>query len=115
MQITSRLRNHFFRDVFPPLGHPPNPGFMEPMAPGPPFPPYMGGRDFSPSGTFSHRGPPFNNFDGPGGQPPGSGFHPRDDHPTFANDFPRPGFPPHMPERMTPAAPWGPQVIYFVN
>ncbi|XP_051124598.1 KH domain-containing protein HEN4-like isoform X2 [Andrographis paniculata] len=108
LQITSRLRNHFFRDLFPPLDHPPNPGFMEPLPPMPPYPPYMGGREFSPSGTFSNRGPPFNNFDGPGGPPPVGGFRPRDDHPPFAPDFPRPGFPPHMPERMAPAAPWGP-------
>ncbi|KAL0288187.1 UNVERIFIED_CONTAM: RNA-binding KH domain-containing protein RCF3 [Sesamum angustifolium] len=106
LQITSRLRNHFFRDVFPPLGHPPNPAYLEQM---PPFPSYMGMREFSPSRTFSHRGPPFNKFDGPGGLPPGGGFHPHDDHPPFAHDFPRPGIPPHMSERMSSAAPWGPQ------
>ncbi|KAL0352227.1 UNVERIFIED_CONTAM: KH domain-containing protein HEN4 [Sesamum calycinum] len=107
LQITSRLRNHFFRDVFPPLGHPPNPAYLEQM---PPFPSYMGMREFSPSRTFSHRGPPFNKFDGPGGLPPGGGFHPHDDHPPFAHDFPRPGIPPHMSERMSSAAPWGPQI-----
>ncbi|PIN10084.1 PolyC-binding proteins alphaCP-1 [Handroanthus impetiginosus] len=106
MQITSRLRNHFFRDVFPPLGHPPNPAFLEQM---PPFPSYMPRREFSPSGTFSNRGPPFNKFDGPGGLPPGGGFHPHDDHPPFAHDFPGPGIPPHISGRMSSAAPWGPQ------
>ncbi|KAL0325318.1 UNVERIFIED_CONTAM: KH domain-containing protein HEN4 [Sesamum radiatum] len=79
----------------------------------PPFPSYMGMREFSPSRTFSHRGPPFNKFDGPGGLPPGGGFHPHDDHPPFAHDFPRPGIPPHMSERMSSAAPWGPQVSAF--
>ncbi|KAK4428723.1 RNA-binding KH domain-containing protein RCF3 [Sesamum alatum] len=107
LQITSRLRNHFFRDVFPPLGHPPNPAYLEQMPP--PFPSYMGMREFSPSGTFSHRGPSFNKFDGPGGLPPVGGFHPHDDHPPFAHDFPRPGISPHMSERMSSAAPWGPQ------
>ncbi|KAL7116847.1 hypothetical protein ACP275_03G031900 [Erythranthe tilingii] len=106
MQITARLKNHLFRDVFPPYGHPPNPGFMEQM---PPFPPYMPRREFSPPGPYSNRGPSFNNFDGPGGIPPGGGFHPRDDHPPFGHDFPGPGIPPHMSERMPPAAPWGPQ------
>ncbi|KAH6837924.1 hypothetical protein C2S53_000393 [Perilla frutescens var. hirtella] len=106
MQITLRLKYHFFRDVFPPMGHPPNPGFMEQM---PPFPSYMARREFSPSGTFSNRGPPFNNFDGPGGHPPVGGFHPHDDQPPFAHDFPRPGMAPHISERMPPAAPWGPQ------
>lgn len=107
MQITARLRNHLFRDAFPPFGHPPNPAFLEPM---PPFPPYMPRREFSPSGAFSHRGPPFNNFDGPGGMPPGGGFHPHDDHPPFAHDFPRPGVP-HISERMSSSAPWGAQVL----
>ncbi|KAK6160564.1 hypothetical protein DH2020_003945 [Rehmannia glutinosa] len=106
LQITSRLKNHFFRDVFPPFGHPPNPAFIDQMPP-PPFPSYMGRREFSPSGTFSNRGPPFNKFDGPGGLPPAGGFHPHDDRPPFAHDFPRPGIPPHMSERT--AAPWGPQ------
>ncbi|KAK6160559.1 hypothetical protein DH2020_003940 [Rehmannia glutinosa] len=57
--------------------------------------------------TFSNRGPPLNKFDGPGGLPPAGGFHPHDDRPPFAHDFPRPGIPPHMSERT--AAPWGPQ------
>lgn len=107
MQITTRLKNHFFRDAFPPMVHHPNPAFMEQM---PPFPSYMGRREFSPPGTFSNRGPPFNNFDGPGGRPPVGGFHPHDDRPHFAHDFPRPGIPPHMSERMPPGAPWGTQV-----
>lgn len=107
MQITTRLKNHFFRDAFPPMGLPPNPAFLEQM---PPFPSYMGRREFSPSRTFSNRGPSFNKFDGPGSLPPGGGFHPHDDHPPFAHDFPRPGIPPHISERMSSAAPWGSQV-----
>lgn len=103
VQITSRLKNHLFRDFFPP----PNAAFTEQM---PPFPPYMARREFSPSGGFSNRGPPFNKFDGPVGPHPGDGFHPHDDHqPPFMHDFPRPGAHPHIPERMSSAAPWGPQ------
>lgn len=104
MQITTRLKHHFFRDAFPHMPLPQNPGFMEQM---PPFPSYMGRREFSPSGTFTGRGPPFNHFDGPGGLPPVGGFHPHDDQPPFAHDFPRHGIPPHLSERMPPAAPWG--------
>ncbi|KAG8377422.1 hypothetical protein BUALT_Bualt08G0031300 [Buddleja alternifolia] len=87
LQITLRLKNHFFRDAFSHMDHPPNPAFMEQV---PPFPSYMGRREFSPPGMYPNRGPPFNKFDGP----PGGGFHPHDDHPPFAHDFPRP---------------WGPQ------
>ncbi|KAM7516917.1 hypothetical protein LguiA_006500 [Lonicera macranthoides] len=87
MQITSRLRDHLFRDAFPPIHH--HHGFPDQ---GPPFPPYMGRREFSP--------PPF-------GLPPHGGFHPHDDHPPFMHH--RPGFPPHISERMPPPGPWGPQ------
>ncbi|GFP84111.1 kh domain-containing protein at4g18375 [Phtheirospermum japonicum] len=100
MQITSRLKYHFFRDVFPPFGHPPNQPFLEQMPP-PPFPSYMARREFSSSETFSNRGPPFNKFDG-------HDFpRPHDDRPHFGHDFPRPGIPPHISERTI--APWGPQ------
>ncbi|XP_073281682.1 RNA-binding KH domain-containing protein RCF3-like isoform X2 [Primulina huaijiensis] len=92
LQITTRLRNHFFRDAFPPLSHPPNPAFMDQVMP--PFPSYMGRREFSPPGSFSARGPAFNNFDGPGGPPQHGGFDPLDDRPPFAHDFPRPWGPP---------------------
>lgn len=105
IQITLRLKYHFFRDAFPPMGHPPNPAYLDQM---PPFQSFMARREYSPSGTFSNRGPPFNNFDGPGGLPP-VGFHPHDDQPSFAHDYPRPGIPPHISERMPPTAPWGPQ------
>ncbi|XP_042046809.1 RNA-binding KH domain-containing protein RCF3-like [Salvia splendens] len=54
VQITSRLKKHFFQA------------------------PYMGRREFSPSPTFSNRGPPFNNFDASVGLPPVGGFHPRE-------------------------------------
>ncbi|KZV31569.1 KH domain-containing protein-like [Dorcoceras hygrometricum] len=91
LQITTRLRNHFLRDAFPPLSHPPNPPFMDQ---GPPFPSYMGRREFSPPGSFSARGPPFNSFDGPGVRPPHGAFDPLDDHPPFAHEFPRPWGPP---------------------
>ncbi|XP_073046477.1 RNA-binding KH domain-containing protein RCF3-like isoform X3 [Primulina eburnea] len=92
LQITTRLRNHFFRDAFPPQSHPPNPAFMDQVMP--PFPSYIGRREFSPPGSFSARGPAFNNFDGPGGPPQHGGFDPLDDRPPFAHDFPRPWGPP---------------------
>ncbi|KAI7750193.1 hypothetical protein M8C21_026290 [Ambrosia artemisiifolia] len=89
-QITTCLRNHYFRDAFP--------GFQEH---GPPFPPpYMGRREFSPPGRY-----PFNRFDA-GGPPPHGGFHPHDDQPPFMHD--RPDFPHPMSERLPP---WGPQGI----
>ncbi|KAL1546832.1 RNA-binding KH domain-containing protein RCF3-like [Salvia divinorum] len=76
MQITSKLKNHFFRDAFSPMVHHTTQAFTEQM---PPFPSYMGVREFSLSGTCSNRGPLFNNFDGPGGLPPVGSFHPHDD------------------------------------
>ncbi|XP_073037718.1 RNA-binding KH domain-containing protein RCF3-like [Primulina eburnea] len=102
LQITTRLRNHFFRDAFPPLNHPPNPPFMDRV---PPFPSYMVRREFSPPGSFSARGPPFNNFDGPGGRPPHGSFDSLDDHPPFAHDFPRPWGPGSMGFPEYPGAP----------
>ncbi|XP_024969102.1 KH domain-containing protein HEN4-like isoform X2 [Cynara cardunculus var. scolymus] len=98
LQITTRLRNHFFRDAFPSMNHPSNPGFPDH---GPPFPSYMGRREHSPPGRYSS----FNRFDA--GPPPHGAFHPHDDCPPFMND--RPGFPHPMSERSS--APWGPQVI----
>ncbi|CAI9753515.1 unnamed protein product [Fraxinus pennsylvanica] len=104
LQITARLRDHYFRDAFPPRHHPPNPGFLDQT---PQFPSYMGRRELSPSGMFS-LGPSFQKFDAPGGLPLHGGFHPHNDHPPFAHDFHRLGMPPHVSERM-PSAPWGPQ------
>ncbi|KAI3508945.1 hypothetical protein L1887_23967 [Cichorium endivia] len=107
-QITTALRNHYFRDAFPSMNHPPNPGFPDH---GPPFPSYMGRRELSPPpGRYSS----FNRFDG--GPPPHGGFHPpHDDRPPYMHD--RPGFPhphPHpMSERLPSSAPWGPQGMEF--
>ncbi|KAK8476065.1 hypothetical protein V6N13_001606 [Hibiscus sabdariffa] len=95
LQITSRLRHHFFRDVFPSINHPLNPAFMDQ---GPPFPSFMGRREFSPPGLG-----PFHHFDSFGGPPPNDGFHPHD--PPFMRNSHRPGMPPHITERK----PWGPQ------
>ncbi|KAI3758435.1 hypothetical protein L6452_05997 [Arctium lappa] len=100
LQITTRLRNHFFRDAFPSMNHPSNPGFPDH---GPPFPSYMGRRDLSPPGRYSS----FNRFDA--GPPPHGAFHPHDDRPPFMNE--RPGFPHPMSERLPSSAPWGPQAI----
>ncbi|GMI77298.1 hypothetical protein like AT1G51580 [Hibiscus trionum] len=95
LQITSRLRHHFFRDVFPSNNHPLNPAFMDQ---GPQFPSFMGRREFSPPGLGS-----FHHFDAFGGPPPHGGFHPHD--PPFTRNIHRPGMPPHISERK----PWGPQ------
>lgn len=102
LQITTRLRNHFFRDAFPSINHPPNPAFPDH---GPPFPSYLGRREHSPPGRYSS----FNQFDGVGGLPQHGGFHPHDDRPPFLPNIHRPGFPPHISERIPPSAPWGPQ------
>ncbi|CAA0806819.1 RNA-binding KH domain-containing protein [Striga hermonthica] len=102
LQITSRLKSHFFRDLFPPFGQHSDPAFLDQGPPGP-FPSYMGKREFSPTRAFPDRGPPFNKFEGPGGLP----FHPHADHVPFGHDFPRSRIPPHMSERAV--EPWGPQ------
>ncbi|KDP41552.1 hypothetical protein JCGZ_15959 [Jatropha curcas] len=94
VQITTRLRNHFFRDVFPTIDHPSNSTFLDQV---PPFPPYMGRRELSPSFHGFH------NFDGMGGPPPHTGFHPHDD--PFMHNIHRSGMPLHISERK----PWGPQ------
>ncbi|KAF2324206.1 hypothetical protein GH714_010007 [Hevea brasiliensis] len=96
LQITTRLRNHFFRDVFPSMDHPSNPAFLDQA---PPFPPYMGRRELSPPFHAFH------NFDGMGGPPPHGGFHPLDDRPPFMHNIHGPGMPPHISERK----PWGSQ------
>ncbi|KAF3447427.1 hypothetical protein FNV43_RR12613 [Rhamnella rubrinervis] len=101
LQITSRLRHHFFRDVFPSINYPPNPAFMDQ----PPFPPYFGRRELSPPGMYSNYGPSFHKFDPVGGLPPHGGFHPHDDRPPFMHNMHRFGGPRHLSERK----PWGAQ------
>lgn len=98
LQITTRLRHHFFRDIFPSMDHPSNPAFLDQV---PPFPPYMGRRELSPPFRSFH------SFDGMGGPSPHVGFHPHDDHSLFMHNIHRPGMPPHTSERK----PWGPQVM----
>lgn len=90
LQITSRLRHHFFRDAYPS-----NSAFLDQL---PPFPPYLGRRGLSPPGLFSNLVP----------RPPHGGF-PLDDRPPFMNNIHRPGIPPHISERR----PWGPQVLVY--
>ncbi|KAJ8771384.1 hypothetical protein K2173_026561 [Erythroxylum novogranatense] len=96
LQITTRLRHHFFRDLFPSIDHPLNPAFVDQ---GPPFPPYLGRRELSP--PFHS----FHNFDGMGVPAPRAGFYSLNDHPPFMHSIHRPGMPPPIPERK----PWGPQ------
>ncbi|XP_059631198.1 KH domain-containing protein HEN4-like [Cornus florida] len=104
MQITTRLRNHFFRDAFPSINFPSNPAFPDQVSS---FPSYMGRREFSPPGMFSNRGLSFHKFDAVGGLPPHGAFHLHDERP-FMHNIHGPGFPPHISER-TSSAPWGPQ------
>ncbi|WOH02739.1 hypothetical protein DCAR_0522128 [Daucus carota subsp. sativus] len=105
LQITNRLREHFFRDAFPSMNHPSNHAFPDQ---GPPFPSYMGRRELSPPGMYSGLGPSFHKFNA--GMPPmHGGFHPHDDRSPFMHNIHRPGFPPHLSERLPPAAPWRPQ------
>nr|XP_027091610.1 KH domain-containing protein HEN4-like [Coffea arabica] len=106
LQITSRLREHFFRDAFPSMNYPSNPAFLDQV---PPFPPYLGRGEHSPPGMYPNLGPSFRKFDSVGGLPPPGGFHPLDERPPFMQNFHRPGFPPHMSERFPPSAAWGPQ------
>ncbi|KAH7524835.1 hypothetical protein FEM48_Zijuj06G0161200 [Ziziphus jujuba var. spinosa] len=101
LQITSRLRHHFFRDMFPSINYPPNPAFLDQ----PPFPSYLGRRELSPPGMYPNYGPPFHKFDGVGGLPPHGGFHPRDERAPFMHNMHRFGGPRHLSERK----PWGPQ------
>ncbi|KAK2446313.1 KH domain-containing protein HEN4 [Trifolium repens] len=90
LQITARLKYHFYRDVFPSANFPSNSAFLDQHSP---FPPHLGRRGLSPPGMYSDRGPHV-------------GF-PLDDHPPFMNNIYRPGIPPHISERK----PWGPKGI----
>ncbi|XP_011017029.1 PREDICTED: KH domain-containing protein At4g18375-like [Populus euphratica] len=96
LQITTRLRHHFFQNLFPSMDPLSNPAFLDQV---PPFPPYMGRKELSP--PFHS----FPNFDGMVGAPPHVSFPPHDDHPPFMHNIHRPGMPPHIAERK----PWGPQ------
>ncbi|KAL2340064.1 hypothetical protein Fmac_008004 [Flemingia macrophylla] len=90
LQITTRLKHHFFRDSYPSANYPSNSPFLDPL---PPFPPYLRRRGLSPPGMYSDLGPHM-------------GF-PLDDRPPFLNHMHRPGLPPHIAERK----PWGPQGV----
>ncbi|CAK9157929.1 unnamed protein product [Ilex paraguariensis] len=105
-QITSRLRNHFFRDAFPSINHRSNPSFLDQV---PPFPSYAGRRERSPPGMYSNSGPSFHNIDSIGGLPSYGGFYPHDDRPPFLHNYHRSGFPPNTSEIISSSATWGPQ------
>ncbi|GMH13654.1 hypothetical protein Nepgr_015495 [Nepenthes gracilis] len=100
LQITTRLRHHFFRDAFPSMNLPLDPIFPDQGAS---LPSFRGRRELSPLGMFHNLGPSFRQFDSVGGLRPHGGFHPSDDRPPFMHDAHRSGIP-HIPER-----PWGPQ------
>ncbi|KAI4337543.1 hypothetical protein L6164_015946 [Bauhinia variegata] len=103
LQITTRLRHHFFRDAYPSIKYPSNSAFPDQ---GPPFPMYLGRRELSPPGMYANLGPQFHKFDGVNAPSPhGHGRFPHDDHSLFMHNVPRPRVPPHISERK----PWGPQ------
>ncbi|CAN6678807.1 unnamed protein product [Malus baccata var. baccata] len=101
LQITTRLRHHFFRDAFPSIHYHQNPAFLDQ----PPFQSYLR-RDFSPPGMHSNLGPSLHKFDAVGGLPPHGSFHPHDDRAPFVHN--RLGAHPHLSERR----PWGPQGLH---
>ena len=109
MQITTRLRHHFFRDAFPSINYPSNPAFLDQV---PPFPSYMGRRELSPPGMYSNLGPSFHKFDAVGGPPPHGGFHPHDDRSPFMHNIHRLGAAPHL---LSERKPWGPQVLNYCD
>ncbi|KAL9268585.1 KH domain-containing protein [Drosera capensis] len=98
LQITARLRHHFFRDVFPSMNIP-----RDPFIPDAQLTPFGGRPEFSPPRMFQDLGPPFHQFDPVGGPSPRGGFYPNDMRPSFMHDIHGPGFP-RGSER-----PWGPQ------
>ncbi|XP_059453191.1 KH domain-containing protein HEN4-like [Corylus avellana] len=102
LQITTRLRHHFFRDAFPSINYSSNPSFLDQVSP---FPSYMGRRELSPPGMYSNLGPSFHKFDAAGGPPPHGGFLAHDDRSPFMHNIHRLGAPPFLSERK----PWGPQ------
>lgn len=102
MQITTRLRHHFFRDSFSSIKHSLDPPLLDPV---PPYPSFMGRREFSPP-MYSDFGPSFNKFDVPLGPPSHVGFRPHEFGSIFMHHDRRPGMPPHMSERK----PFGAQV-----
>lgn len=102
LQITTRLRHHFFRDAFPSINYSSNPAFLDQV---PPFPLYMGRRELSPPGMYSNQGPSFHKFDAVGGPPPHGGFLGHDERSPFMHNFHRLGGPPFLSERKS----WGPQ------
>ncbi|KAK6940313.1 K Homology domain, type 1, partial [Dillenia turbinata] len=105
LQITTRLRNHFFRDAFPSVNNTSNPAFPDQ---GPPFPSYMGRRELSPPGMRSNLAPSFHKFDAVNGLPPRGSFLPHDDRPAFSHDDShRLAVPRYISERPPSSALWG--------
>ncbi|KAA8538242.1 hypothetical protein F0562_027935 [Nyssa sinensis] len=105
LQITNRLRHHFFRDAFPSINHF-DPAFLDQV---PPFSSYVGRRELSPLGMYSNLDPSFHKLDTVGGLPPPGGFHV--DRPPFMHNIHGPGIPLHISERKPSSAPWGPQAL----
>lgn len=100
LQITTRLRHHFFRDAFPSVNSHPNPAFIDRL---PSFPSYFGRRELSPPGIYSSLGPSFHKFDALSGIPSLSDL--RDDRPPFLH---RSGAP-----LLSDRKPWNSQVFNF--
>ncbi|KAF5739822.1 hypothetical protein HS088_TW12G01033 [Tripterygium wilfordii] len=100
--ITTKLRHHFFRDLFPSINYRSNQGFLDQV---PPFASFLGRRELSPSGMYSNLGPSVRKFDAFDGPIPRGVFHPHDDNSLFMHSIHRQGIPHHMSERKA----WGPQ------
>ncbi|KAL5988351.1 hypothetical protein ACLOJK_036115 [Asimina triloba] len=99
LQITSRLRQHLFRDKFHSMNHLPRPPFPDQVLPS--YEPYMGRREPSPSQIYPGLGTSYHKFDAV------RSFH-HDDRVAFSRAIHKPGFP-HGSERMPSLAPWVPQ------
>ncbi|XP_043709304.1 KH domain-containing protein HEN4-like [Telopea speciosissima] len=104
LQITSRLKHHFFRDTFSSIHHLSHPAFPDQV---PSFPSYVGRRELSPQ--VPNLGPSFHKFEHVGGLPPHGRIHPHDERSAFVHNIHRPGIPPHSSERLPSSASWGAQ------
>ncbi|KAK9139549.1 hypothetical protein Scep_009230 [Stephania cephalantha] len=110
LQITSKLHNHFFREMFPSTNPPALPAYPDQM---PPYP-YIGRRERSPPGLYSNMAPPFHKFDAGGNLPPHNRIYPHDDRPPFTHNIQRHGLP-HGPGRVPSSAPWESQAVADVG
>ncbi|WOG98934.1 hypothetical protein DCAR_0418280 [Daucus carota subsp. sativus] len=105
LHITDRLRENFFRNVVPFMKNPSNHAFPDQ---GPPFLSNMERIELSPPRTYFSLTPSTHKFN-VGGPPTHGGFDLHEDRTPLMHNIHRPGFPPHISERMLPAATWSSQ------